>query len=316
MTKARGVPLALALLLSTGALAQEGTLSARQQAREALYAADQAQSEATRRDGSRAGFAPFLADDAVMLASGTYLLRGKEAILAYLATRPLETLNRGTLWWEPLQWDASVDGLVGYSSGRLWNEQRNADGTHWKTVHGTYIATWKRDLTGAWKMAAFVRGLLGDDTGAGGPPLADLPEGCKAFHDNGRHGAREQDPAVYEAEVRGVDLAFAAYAKAQGTRAAFEAFASEDVYVGEATCGPETVNYQGPEQEWAPELVTAASTGDIAWSVGRASYVVPGADGTPVRRYSKYLTVWKRDRGGALRWIFDAGASNPGGDRL
>jgi ketosteroid isomerase-like protein len=322
MTRSKRAPLAALLLMGLGALpalAGEGTPEPRQHAREALVATDRAQSEATLREGSVAGFTPFLAEDAVMLAPGTYLLQGKAAITEYLGSRPLETPG-GAIWWEPLRWDVSVDAQVGYSTGRLWLRQRIPSG-EWLTSHGTYISTWKRDEAGAWRMAAFVRGLLGCDQPGycgGEPPLADLPPTCRPYHDSGHHGARVEDPAVRAAEVSAADSAFAAYAQQHGTRAAFSAFASEEAYVpsGGGECGREAVDYEGGELEWTPVLSTAASTGDLGWTVGRASSMGLDREGNPRRFYSKYLTVWRRDRDGTLRWVVDGGSSRPGDERL
>ena len=288
-----------------------------QHARARLYATDVEQSEATRTQGSAQGFTPVLAEDALLLLPGQYALQGRAAITAALVARPLETAT-GTLWWEPLRWDVSADGQLGYSTGRVWRDTRRPDGSVWR-YHGAYVSTWKRGVDGSWQLAASVRSNLAPPTSPV-PPLPDLPQGCRPFHDNGRHGAKDGgDAEAFLAEAFATDTAFAAEAAAQGSAQAFYDYASEQVYV-RGTCGRAALvpdpSEPGGTLEWAPALGGAAGSGDLAWTVGPYSIPVPGENGETLRFYGKYLSVWAREQDGSLRYLVDMGAGSPGGERL
>ena len=306
--------LAAALLVCLGAASARADAGGVEHARRRLYATDVAQSEATRTQGSARGFTAFVAEDAVLALPGVYLLQGRTAIAAGLAAAPLEGAG-GTLRWEPLRWDVSADGKLGYSLGRVWLAPAQPGGA---LLHGAYVSVWRQDAQGEWTLSASVRNL---QPGSFGPvPLEALPEGCKPFHDNGRRGAKEGDAAGFLAEAFDADRAFAAYAATHGTEASFYAFASDEVYVTAAggSCGREALVPTGGPQSllvWSPALGDAAATGDLAWTLGGYNVTAQTPSG-PRTFYGKYLSVWTREKDGSLRYLIDLGNSSPGGERL
>ncbi|MBF5042185.1 nuclear transport factor 2 family protein [Aggregicoccus sp. 17bor-14] len=308
--------LAVALLLCLAALpaaAREGRGKPGDglwRERELLYATDVAQSSATQLLGSARGFTPFLAEDAVLLLDGEYALRGREAIAERLATTPLESAT-GRMSWEPLRWDVSADGTLGYTTGRVWQDEQRPDGTVWRW-YGQYVSVWKRDHGNTWRLSASLRGLVSNDHAPGPGPLPDLPEGCAAFHPRERDHGRPEDPAPYVAEAFATDAAFNTYAATHGIGAAFWTFAADDTYGGD-TCDRGAPVPDGPPSAltWAPELGGAAGSGDLAWTVG--PFVQKRRSGLA---YGKYFSVWVREADGSLRYIVDLGSSSPGGERL
>ena len=58
--------------------------------------------------------------------------------------------------------------------------------------------------------------------------------------------------------------------------------------------------------DWAPADAGASLTGDLGWTIGNATFT----DVTGVA-YTKYLTVWERDRDGSWKWIADMGNGRP-----
>ena len=56
--------------------------------------------------------------------------------------------------------------------------------------------------------------------------------------------------------------------------------------------------------EWTPVAAGMAGSGDLGCTVGQAAV-------TARHWYSKYLTVWRRQRGGAWKFVADGGNSRP-----
>lgn len=320
MRTTRSAPLAAVVLLCLAALpaAAQGNQGfghdGLQHLRERLYATDVAQSSATRLVGSAQGFTPFAAEDAVLLLDGLYALRGREAIAAHLLATPLESVE-GPMSWEPLRWDVSADGTLGYTTGRVWLDAPQADGStvRW---YGRYVSVWKRGPRGTWALSASLRDLFHPD--APGPgPLPELSADCAAFHETGPWRGPVADPAPYVAEVFATDAAFAAEAVVRGTPAAFYTYAADDKYTPDAggICGRGPAvpdGTPGSPLRWAPELGGAAGSGDLAWTAG--PYHVTNRRG--VTFYGKYLSIWVRSAEGPLRFILDQGSGSPGGERL
>jgi ketosteroid isomerase-like protein len=59
--------------------------------------------------------------------------------------------------------------------------------------------------------------------------------------------------------------------------------------------------------EWAPIAGDVAGSGDLGFTVG----VARRTSETGERSFSKYLSVWSRQPGGAWRFVADAGTSRP-----
>ncbi|RKH17718.1 DUF4440 domain-containing protein [Corallococcus praedator] len=277
-------------------------------ARSGLRAADQAMSDASAKAGSAQGFAEFLADDAVMLVEGSYALKGREAIRAWLATHPLE--EGGTVHWEPVRWDVSADGTLGYSVG---TSTVDADGATAKAM-GRYISTWRRQPDGQWRVAVTVRN-------AAKTPMTP-PAGFSTSHTLPAAAPRTVPKDVVLAEAKAADTAFSAMSVQEGMGKAFGAYAAEDaVLLGGAAglFGQDTIakayapfTLDQIDLRWEPVLGDAAASGDLAYTVGRAVSSGKDAQGKPEIEHVKYLTVWRRQADGQWRYVTDGGNSSPG----
>jgi ketosteroid isomerase-like protein len=64
---------------------------------------------------------------------------------------------------------------------------------------------------------------------------------------------------------------------------------------------------------WHPVAGEVARSGDLGFTVGNAVFTGRSLDGSPQVRYSKYLTVWKRQRDGSWRYVVDGGNARPNG---
>jgi ketosteroid isomerase-like protein len=253
--------------------------------REALLAADRALSERTATLGIVPGLVPAFTDDAALLYPGAPLLVGVDRIRAFVGTG--DSMPRQT--WSPIFADVSADGALGYSYG--WTR---AGGSR-----GKYLACWQK--TGdRWQLAAF----------ASTRPMADsvAPAPLK-----GALGAQVRGAADAH-ELIQADSAFAALSVTSGAKTAFLRWAAEDAisFGGgpQMTEGRDKIGAgfdgfpAGAVLEWWPVAAKIAPSGDLGCTVGEARI-------SSLKHYSKYLTIWRRQAGGAWKFVADGGNVRP-----
>lgn len=317
------------------------------EARESLRAAEAAMVEVMARKGSAEGLTASAAEDALLLMDGQYTLRGAEAIRAKLTAEPLE--RDGALSAETLVWDVSADGRMGYTLGQVVLDATGATAPGATGTTGApaaaatpapgvsspgapaapgapatarpgkryqrYLTVWTRTPSGPWRLAAAVLGK------ARGPfSMPPTFSGTSAVAPQATPAA----PSDVLAEAFAADSAFSAQSAREGMGKAFGdwaapnavlpggpggLFGQEAIKVGYAPFTLEQVDLR-----WEPKLGAAASSGDMAYTVGRAVSVSRGQDGKPETRYVKYLSVWRRQPDGQWRYVADSGNGNPGPD--
>ena len=67
----------------------------------------------------------------------------------------------------------------------------------------------------------------------------------------------------------------------------------------------------GPTLTWAPTKAEVIGAGDLGYTTGRSIFRGRGADGTIQERHGEYLTVWRRQRDGSWKVVFDTGSTLP-----
>lgn len=293
----RGMTMLAALLLAGGCAAArtggtETAMTGMDEARASLVAADRAHAADADARGTD-GFAAHLADDVRYLAPGDTVIRGREAVRAWLHAHPEAA---GRMRWTPVRVGVSRDGRAGYVVAV--GEGTREDGT---VFHPQLLSWWTRGEDGRWTVAAH---LPMASPRPGAPP----PDGF-ALH--------APPPAPSPMDARGAaqaaadaDTRFAAMAAREGTGAAFTAFAAPDgILVGGPTYGAEAIaeSWRGSpvEIEWGPVESGGAASGDLGWTIGRAVIRAPGRPDT----HSKYLSVWARQPDG--RWLYVADGGTP-----
>ncbi|ANP47271.1 YybH family protein [Candidatus Viadribacter manganicus] len=309
MTKFRvAAALALALLLTAPAAAQNLSLRAPQWA-QAMLSAD-----VTPTTGGRAMISAEGIDTAVRVTISSpnggvgrvirYDLRGEEGVIALRRF----TGHPSTGWW---LWGGDAPRVTPVTSAQRGD-----------------IATLVRAVMG-------VSGSLGGDTedacGNGerayieissGGRATSLARNCLATTDPGGRlalrlselaGSRTEEELARAgvSELLDADRAFNTMAQAEGVAAAFNAYASEDALLLTST---ETVtgrpgvaarfqNWPATDRlERTPQTGRVSARGDMGWTWGVSTTV--GADG--VRTAGRYMTVWTRDYEGNWRYSFDA----------
>jgi ketosteroid isomerase-like protein len=129
-------------------------------------------------------------------------------------------------------------------------------------------------------------------------------------------GCTQSDTDRYKAEIIAADKAFSASSIKDGPKAAFLAAIERDCkLLGHSPTGADAVRevfIQLPptaKLTWEPSFVGVSASGDLGYTWGRYILNVPmtklGA--APLIRIGTYVTVWKRQPGGAWKIAFHGG---------
>jgi ketosteroid isomerase-like protein len=284
-------------------------LSEAEEAHDALLRADLGRADSVTRLGFAPGLASNFATDVVYLRGGLPIVQGREAAAAIVQA---ESLATGTaVRWQPVRAEASADGRSGYSYGYTIYGVPSAGGAAPSIRVDRYISFWRRDDTG-WRIVAYA------ETYGAPPPALALPSAAASAVIGDLPMARTRGPLE---QVRAADTAFSALAQRVGTGRAFGDFAAENAQVfstpGEFITGPVAIRESfGPSGSsgalvWRPVAGGVAQSGDLGFTVGNAVFTGQREDGGQVVRYSKYLTVWKKQRDGGWRYVVDGGSARP-----
>lgn len=228
------------------------------------------------------------ADDAIYLHPGARLVRGRDAIRLLLDSAS----EAEPATWTPEYADVSDDGTLGYTYG--WTELGDQ--------RGKYLACWRKRGNGPWRINAYARTKVATDTTRRSAVALVAAPAVR-----GRADARELSSA---------DSAFAAMSVARGAQAAFLGFAADEAVLlgppgapmthGRDAIGTAFAGFPADAVlEWAPVWADVAGSGDLGCTVGEATISARNS-------YSKYLTVWKRQPGGAWKFVADGGNARPG----
>jgi hypothetical protein len=107
-------------------------------------------------------------------------------------------------------------------------------------------------------------------------------------------------------------------ARDSGAPTAFYHFSAPDAMTlaptGELNIGPTTIQTrlrEGPAGtaawRWWPVITIAARSGDLGATIGESEIQLS----TSNIFYSKYITVWRRQRDQSLKFVIDAGSARP-----
>jgi ketosteroid isomerase-like protein len=122
-------------------------------------------------------------------------------------------------------------------------------------------------------------------------------------------------------EIFETDIAFARMSSEQGPAAAFAAFTiTRSAHLPPS--GPPIIGNQAISQfmagapnstlQWRPEHAEAAMSGDVGWSWGSYESRTPDPSGGRAQiTRGRYVSIWRRQVGGAWRVILDIGNVAP-----
>jgi len=262
-----------------------------------LLAVDRAYAEAAKSVNLIEALVAPLAPDGVFLAPGPVILRGPDAARALLTATPSNALSKWS--WTAIRVDVSSDGKEGYTMG--YTELTQPSGT---VLPGRYVAYWAKQPDGTWKAEAYKRVLR-----AAGSVSLTPPPGFGTPATKHRRYFPNTDAASEADAVGAVDRAFSDLAQVVGNAEAFARYAAPNgAQSGNSTSvgwvfGPAAIGEAHAGEplgvfSWAPAIARAASSGDLAFTVG---WVFDSAG----ERLGKYFSVWQKQNTGEWRYIVD-----------
>ncbi len=277
-------------------------------AHDELLQADIGRADSVARLGYASGLTSPFALDVVYLRGGLPILRSRSAARTIAAAESLGATT--AVRWQPVRADVSLDREHGYTYGYAIYSHGTAGAPTIRVDR--YIAYWRKEIPG-WRIAAYAEMYGAPPTTLSLPAevrdsvLADVPM-------TRRRGAVD--------ELRIADEEFSRAASKVGTGAAFGRYAAPDAQMfsppGEFITGPLAITGSfgaGSDRSslvWHPVEGEASKSGDLGYTVGNAVFTETREDAPAIVRYSKYLTVWKRQRDGSWKFVVDGGSTRPG----
>ena len=247
--------------------------------------------------GMRDAFIEFLADDGVIFRP--LPVNGKQV---WSARPPVA----GTLIWEPEFAEVSAAGDLGYDTGP-W-EFRSPPDQNRPTVYGHFISVWKKQASGAWRVAVDL-GVSHQkpDRGVGsakGPTL---------------HPAASVDlarAARSSVDLPALDRAFSDATRKKGVGAALAARGSADLRFNTEGAQPflgidparAALDSVTGSMRFVPQGTGLSASRELGYTFGLAERFAPSHPGVPADS-SVYLHIWRR--GGDSKWKLVLAVWNP-----
>jgi ketosteroid isomerase-like protein len=238
-----------------------------------------------------------LAPEGVFLAPGPVFLRGPAAARAALSANPSNALSKWS--WTAIRVDVSSDGKEGYTMG--YTELTQPSGA---VLPGRYLAYWAKQSDGTWKMEAYKRiprapGVVSLTP----PPGFETPETKHRRYFPNTEAAAAADAAA------ATDQAFSDLAQVVGNAESFARYAAPTAAqsgnaasvgweFGRAAIAAAHADDPLGVFSWTPVIARAASSGDLAFTVG---WVFNAAGQT----LGKYFTVWQKQNTGEWLYVVD-----------
>jgi ketosteroid isomerase-like protein len=221
---------------------------------------------------------------------------GRESVQQLLAAQPGMRVS-----WQPLRVLVSSDGKFGVTFGAT---SRYGDAST-PASSARYISVWRRVSPGGWKIAANAQiGLVSADSVKLPAALPGALNSMKSPQD----------------KFAAADIAFAKMAIDSGAPASFYHFGTADAVTfagtGELNVGPAAIRSRLAEGAagkakwvWRPVITIAAPSGDLGATIGTAEIHFGPAEKDIF--LSKYLTIWRREPDGSIKFVTDGGSGRP-----
>jgi ketosteroid isomerase-like protein len=265
-----------------------------------LATLDHATAQRAGARGLDAALAPVLSPEAVLLWPGAPVVRGRTAILALLAAQPERFKH---IMWDAVAAQLSNDGGLAVTYGTTTTLPSAGDSAH----RGRFIGAWRRSGAGGWELLGLCLGgwPSNEDYIAPAVRLEPLPA-----------LARENSYAR-------VDYDFAGLALRAGVGVAYETYAAADAIAAGTRVqpyirGPANIRraFEGAGANratwsWWPVYAAGDSTGAIGLTVGEGEIGGTNSAGQPHVDHTKYMTLWRREADGTIRFIADGGSLRP-----
>ncbi len=251
--------------------------------------------------GSRAAFAMFFADDAVVFRP--HPVKYKEAMKN---VPPPKNPTEATLEWEPLWADISLSGDLGYTTGpSVWTDHSPAKRL---TYYGFYFSFWRKQPAGEWKVVFAVGTELPGPYE--GPRVLLSPAKVETRAENVKMSAQEQRSSLMVAEGEFLDLA-----RQKGTKKALGENLDKEARIyrqkSQPVVGIDSIQAYFSNKPylstWEPIEGSVAEAGDLGYSYGSYTTRNGSKPGDDEKGY--YLHAWRRDT--SNRWRLVAEVISP-----
>lgn len=115
------------------------------------------------------------------------------------------------------------------------------------------------------------------------------------------------------------DRTFSHLSVERGTLEAFTRYAAEEAVIfrdrRHPITGVEAVRklFQGSggTLRWEPYFADLAESGEMGYTLGTYDYTYSDETGEERHSYGYYVSIWKRQRGGSWKYVFDSGIEAP-----
>jgi ketosteroid isomerase-like protein len=262
-----------------------------------LLAVDRAYAEAAKSVNLIDALVAPLAPAGVFLAPGPTFLRGPEAARAALSATPSNALARWS--WTAIRVDVSSDGKEGYTMG--YTELTQSSGA---VLPGRYLAYWAKQRDGTWRIEAYKR-----IPRAAGAVSLTPPPGFETPEAKHRRYFPNTDSAAEAEAAAATDRAFSDFAQIVGNAESFARYAAVTAAqsgnagsvgweFGRAAIAAAHAADPLGVFSWSPVIARAASSGDLAFTIG---WVFNAA----VQTLGKYFTVWQKQNTGEWLYVVD-----------
>ena len=292
MNQRRTRPAILAIgLLAAGACFLPGRrgpepLPRQSPTRDSLLALDLGRNDSLGRRGFAATMRALLDPSVIYLRAGAHAAYGAERAQRLIESSRPQTA--GFIAWQPTGGGISRDRMTGYTFGIAVRAQPEVS----SALIERYVAVWSRTRTTPWKITAYVEvspGALSGEMGEKPSPVVD-------------------DRAPLRSLMH-ADSAFGEVASARGPAAAMRGYMADDgvllattqLIVGPAAASDYFDSRRSFSISWVPRDAGVAASGDLGYTIGDALSTSLGPTGAATQRFTKYLTVWRKDAGGHWR---------------
>jgi ketosteroid isomerase-like protein len=293
------LPALLLCLLAVGLAAPQGNLHGDLAS---LIAAEKAFAAASERQGTRAAFLAYLADDAILFRP--HPVNGRK----WMQEHPDQS---GLLTWRPAFADISRSGDFGYTTGPYELRKERTDKKPFRT--GSFVSVWRRQADSKWRVLIDT-GIVYPQPGA--PPKAGTATSSVKLPPKAPAQSEDKADAAEREALMELDRAFAKEAARRGG-AAFLDRLSDDARLLRTNHFPmltrrEIRAFLAAQQgvmSWRPAGAEVSGAGDLGYTYGLAEHLPKGADAQA--EYSNYLRIWKRQPNGRLAVVLDVSSPTP-----
>jgi ketosteroid isomerase-like protein len=240
---------------------------------------DQARGDSVTRRGVSGTLRPLLDPSVIYLRAGANAAYGSERAIALLDS-PQPQAAPFTAW-QPMGGSLSRDQLSAYTFGVAVRAAPELPGT----MVESYIAFWSRTRGGPWRIAAYMEVSRGSLSVSPGPRQAPV-----------------RVPREAGALIR-ADSQLAERVSSLVPRIALRDAVAPDgvllttpqIIVGQAAVTDYFESQRSISITWVPRDARVAASGDLGFTIGDAVTTSRGPTGAAGQRFTKYLTVWRRD---------------------